>query len=387
MRAARILAALLCLLLLVSCAQGQVSGDNGEKGGLPEAGLPSTGKLPLSYATQFAVEHLEGGAELVTIGGKERFLLLPQGVEAPAGLPEDVRVLRGPFENIYLAASSAMDFFRALNELDRVRFTSTTQENWAGMPEVLEKLNAGSMYYVGKYSAPDYEALLEGDTDIAIESTMIGHSPKVRESIEGLDIPVLVERSSYEPHPLGRLEWIKLYGLLTGKLEEAEAFFDRELEKLSGILDEAADADGPTAAYFSLNAAGSVTVRKPGDYIARTLELAGGRYIFSDLPGADENDLSTLNMQAEAFYAGAKDAELLIYNSTIEKELFTLDELLEKGDWLADFRAVREGRVWCTSKDMFQQVTGLTDILLDFHSIIEDPDVDDAQLRYLHRLR
>lgn len=54
---------------------------------------------------------------------------------------------------------------------------------------------------------PDYELILENDCDLAIESTMIYHSPEVKEQLESFEIPVLVERSSYEEHPLGRLEW------------------------------------------------------------------------------------------------------------------------------------------------------------------------------------
>ena len=64
--------------------------------------------------------------------------------------------------------------------------------------------------------------------DLAIESTMILHSPKVQEMIELLGIPVFIDRSSYENHPLGRTEWIKLYVVLVDKESEAEAFFDTQ---------------------------------------------------------------------------------------------------------------------------------------------------------------
>ena len=70
----------------------------------------------------------------------------------------------------------------------------------------------GRMLYAGKYNAPDYERILSGSCDLAVESTMIYHSPEVKEQLERLGIPVLVERSSYERHPLGRMEWLKLYG-------------------------------------------------------------------------------------------------------------------------------------------------------------------------------
>ena len=68
--------------------------------------------------------------------------------------------------------------------------------------------------------------LVDEDCDVAIESTMILHTPKVQEMIENLGIPVFIDRSSYEMHPLGRTEWVKLYGAMMGKEAEAADFFE-----------------------------------------------------------------------------------------------------------------------------------------------------------------
>lgn len=48
-----------------------------------------------------------------------------------------------------------------------------------------------------------------------------------------------------------------------------------------------------------------------------------------------------MNMQMEEFYAGAKDADYIIYNSTIDGELTTIDQLLAKSSLLNDFKAVK----------------------------------------------
>lgn len=79
------------------------------------------------------------------------------------------------------------------------------------------------------------------------------------------------------------------------------------------------------------------------------ISLAGGNYVPEDT-GVNDNALSTMNMQMEEFYAKAKDADYIIYNSTIDGELKTIDELLSKSKLLADFKAVKNGNVWCTGK-------------------------------------
>ena len=43
------------------------------------------------------------------------------------------------------------------------------------------------------------------------------------DKLEELGIPVMVERSTYEDHPLGRTEWIKLFGEIIGLPEKAKA--------------------------------------------------------------------------------------------------------------------------------------------------------------------
>ena len=212
---------------------------------------------------------------------------------------------------------------------------------------------------------------------------MIYHNPEVKEQLERLGVPVLVERSSYESHPLGRMEWIKLYGVLTGRLEEAEAYFDRQIERLEPILEQ--ESTGKTVAFFSVASNGSVTVRKSGDYIAKAIELAGGVYVFQGL-AENENALSTINIQMETFYDTARDADVLIYNSTIEADLDTIEQLVAKSAPLADFKAVQAGNVWCTGKSMFQESEAVGDIITDIHTVVSEEDPADEALTYLRKL-
>lgn len=342
-----------------------------------------TGGINLQYAEQFDADYYSDGSALVTIAGTDRFLVVPEGGDAPADLDGDIVVLRQPLQSLYLAASSAMDHLIQLDALDEARFTSTALGSWE-LPEVRAAIEAGDILYAGKYSAPDFELLLSESCSLAVESTMIFHSPDIREQLEALGVPVLVERSSYESHPLGRVEWIKLYGLLLGKEAEAEAFFNEQVKLLSEL--KTLPSTEQTVAFFYFNSAGAVVVRKPGDYVSKMIELAGGEYVFSSL-GSDGGASSTMNMELEAFYAGAKDADVLIYSSIIDGRLDTLAQLLEKSDLLADFKAVQTGNVWCAEHDIFQKSTAAAGMIADFNTVLglgaEAPD----QLTFLHRLK
>lgn len=376
----RMIACLLlaCLLLAVISGCGSGSGE----GGKGAVGLPaSTGKMELQYATQFEVEYLEGDYALITIGD-DRFLMVPEGAEAPSGLEESIKVIHQPFTSIYLAASSAMDYFRQLDALSAVTMTSTKREDWS-FKEVQDALDAEEMFYIGKYSAPDYETIVDENCGLAIESTMIYHSPSIKEKLETMGIPVMVERSSYEPDPLGRMEWIKLYGLLTGKSEEADKFFEDQIALLKDTVKD--DPSGKTVAFFYVSSSGSVNVRKPGDYISKMIDMAGASYILSqDAVEEEDNALSTMNMDMESFYNQARDADILIYNSTIEGGLDSVGQLIEKNKLFADFKAVKEGHVWCTDNNTFQQATGLSRMISEFYAVFHDQVKEGQKLEFLY---
>ena len=70
-------------------------------------------------------------------------------------------------------------------------------------------MEEGKIAYAGKYSAPDYETVLGSGCNLVIENAIIYHAPEVLEKLRSLGLPVLVELSSYESHPLGRMEWVR----------------------------------------------------------------------------------------------------------------------------------------------------------------------------------
>ncbi len=339
--------------------------------------------MELSYAKQFSVDYYDGGYDLIQVQDDSTCLVVPEGAAVPEGLPASITVLQKPLDHVYLAATSAMDLIAALGRVNRITLSGTKESGWY-VDAARQAMEDGTLSYAGKYSAPDYEQILSSGCDLALESTMIYHVPDVKAQLEQLKIPVFVERSSYEEHPLGRMEWIRLYGVLFDAEETAEQLFQEQVQQLDTVL--AGQSVGKSAAFFYITSNGAVNVRKPGDYVAKMIELAGGSYV-PKTANSDENALSTMNMQMETFYAEAKDADCLIYNSTIEGELQTMDELLQKSPLLKDFKAVKSGNVWCTGKNMFQETMGLGDMILDLHSVLSEAVPDENSLHYLHRLR
>lgn len=334
----------------------------------------------LDYAQQFTADCYEGGYTMVSIPDSgQKFLVVPQDAAEVDSLPADVTVLRQPVENIYLVSTSVMDLILHLDALDSVTLSGTKAEGWY-LPEAKQAMEAGRIAYAGKYSAPDYEQILAANCGLAIENTMILHTPEVKEQLEHFGIPVLVERSSYESGPLERMEWIKLYGILLGKEDTAEQVFAAQEAAIAPLLEQ--EPTGKSCAFFSLSSNNLATVRKGSDYVAKMIEMAGGAYVFSDLTD-NGNSLATMNLPLEDFYAGAKDADVLIYNSAIEGTIASVSQLTEKFPLLSEFKAVQNGQVWCTSQSLFQQSMALADLILDMNKVFTEGTPAADTLKFL----
>ncbi len=337
--------------------------------------------MKLDYATEFAVDYYDNGFTLISIADGSRFLLNTEDKEVPQDLADDITVLKAPVSDIYLVASATMDMFCSIGALDSICLSGLTAEKWE-IPEAKEAMESGQILYAGKYNAPDYELICSKNCELAVESTMIGHAPEVKENLESFGVPVLVDHSSYEADPLGRTEWVKLYGVLTGKEEEAAKAFEEQKQYVEELSD--AEDTGKTVAFFYITTAGTVSVRKSNDYVPKMIDLAGGSYIFQNLKGED-NAASSVNMQMEEFYAQAKDADYLVYNSTIDGNLETIEDLLGKSSLFENFKAVKNGNVWCIGQNLYQDTMDTGSIIHDFHEMLTSEDTDE--LTYMYRLK
>ena len=366
----------LCLTLTLT-ACGVASRPEGAPD-LP--GLTYESTMPLQYADQFAVYRYEGGYSLIDMVNSDRILVVPQGKEAPAGLPGDIVTVPQGLDRIYLAATSAMALFEAVGGMDAISFVGS--KHWY-TPAAIEALASGKLTYAGKYNAPDYELLLHGGCQLAIESTMILHNPEVKDKMVELGIKTVVERSSYENHPLGRTEWMKVYGVLLGREAEAEAAFAAQAEKISALT--GLDATGKTAAFFYISTSGNVVTYKTNGYVPAMIGIAGGEYVLRDLGLDDDSKLSTVNVSMEQFYADARDADVVIYNCSIASQIYTLNDFLSLSPVLEDFAAVKTGQVWTTTKSMFQQTDKMGDIIEEMHRIFSG--TADDTMTYFFRLQ
>ena len=374
-----LMAACLLMMGIFSLSVSTKAADNDSSA--PEIpGLTFQSEMQNEFAECFHIYYYNDDYTLIDVPDSGQFLLVPEGKSAPDGLDKDIVVLQKPLDNIYLAATSAMSLFSSLDALDDIKFSSLQASGWY-VDAAKQAMENGDIVFAGKYSEPDYELLVNSGCNLAIESTMILHTPKVQEMIEQMGIPVFTDRSSYENHPLGRTEWIKVYAEMVDKRDEAKEFFDEQAKIISDLKDF--KNTEKTVAYFYMNSDGSVVVRKSDDYIPSMIEIAGGRYIFTDLKNADSNAPS-VKLTMEEFYTQAIDADYLVYNGTIDDPINSVDDLLQKSELFADFKAVKEGNVWCAGKYLYQATDIVGNMITDIHLMLTGGDA--SQMTFMTKI-
>ncbi len=371
-----ITASLLICSLLAGCGASAGPGKTAE----PSVPVSS---MKLDFAENFSVEYYDGGFKLISISDGSKYLVIPEGKEAPKDLAQGAVPLKQPVKDIYMANSAAMCLFDALGRLDAVRFSGTRSEGWY-VENARIAMEKGEIVFAGKYNKPDYELLVGGRCMLAVENTMINRSSEIRDKLAELGIAVITDQSSLESHPLGRTEWIRLYAAILGEEDKAEEVMNGQKALLAEA--QSAGKSGRTAAFFHINTAGRVIVRRSGDYIPKMIALAGGEYVF-DGPDSEELKNSSVTLEMESFFEKAGDADVIIYNAAIEGEPQDLAEVLSKSPLLDEFKAVKEGRVWCTGRDFYQLSTDLGQMIRSMSMIFSGEADKLDEVPFLRRLK
>ncbi len=331
------------------------------------------------FAEGYRIYRYDDDYTVIGMSDGRNYLIVPEGCEVPHDIDEEVIVLKKPLNRIYLAASGAMCHFDFLGSVGNILLSGTDVDDWY-IDSAKKAMESESLLYGGKYSAPDYEQMVMMDIDVAIENTMILHVPKVQEKIEQLGIPVFIDRSSYEPQPLGRCEWIKVYGVLTDKEEQAEDAFAEQKAQVS--LKGVENPSEKTVVIFSLNSNHQIVTRKEGDYFAKMVEMAGGKYLSPK--GFGQNESAQATISVEAFYEYAQDADILIYNATISEVPQSLSELESSDVTFSDFKAFKEGKVWYTGKSLYQFADRTGTIINNLQSVITE---ECEETEFFHKLK
>ncbi len=343
--------------------------------------LELEGPMEIEYAKNFTIDLYKGGYRMIHAGtGGYDYLVVPEGMSVPEGLDENVVVLQMPITNLYMASTSMVSLIDAIGALDRVKLVGTDVGGWY-LDNVVKEMEAGNIKFSGKYSEPDFEIIASSDIQLHVDTTMIDSKPEILEKFVELGIPSLVEDSSKESTPLGRVEWVKIFGVLFGMEEEAKEYFEEQKAMVDSAT--APESYGKTVGMGYLSSTSDKCyARNGGDYYAQMIGLAGGDYILADM---EPDKSGNSNMTFEEWYAKFKDADCLFYMNFAAK-FYSIEEMIEFNPLFADFKAVQNGNVWVTSADFTQSTAAIASIIVDMNTILSSENPSEVTTDHLIKI-
>ena len=386
----RILSLMIAIIMAIACftACANDAGKTPDESDNPpvsgEIDVSYDGKLEfdhameLEYAKCFSVDYYKGGYKIAKLVDNTTMLIVPEGMSVPADAPKDAIILQQPVSNLLVSSTPVTSLINAVGALDAISLTTYDVDSWY-IDEVIDAMNAGKITYIGEHKEPDYELITASGAEVAFWSTML--TDEVKAQVEQLGLSIVLDQSAEEDHPLARVEWAKLYGAIFNCEDKANEVYNIQ----AGYVNEIAklEDNGKTVAIFYITSKGKLYARNADDYMAKMVDLAGGEYALSDV-GVGE--VGTINMEMEAFYDKAKDADYIIYVWNLGGKPETLADFLSRSEVLSEMAAVKNGNVWCTTPDFFQIQDTIGSMINDIHLMFEADASVDA-LTYLRRLK
>ncbi|HEY0976901.1 MAG TPA: ABC transporter substrate-binding protein [Flavobacteriales bacterium] len=133
------------------------------------------------------------------------------------------------------------------------------------------------------------------------------------DALRTIGIPMVGIAEYLEEHPLGRAEWIRVFGVLFGREAEAERLFAEIAARYEVAAGKAAAAPDRPLVFFGSTWQGQWFVPSGTSYMARTIADAGGRYAFADRPSAG-------NLTVDVETALAVGANVHYWGTVLAKE-------------------------------------------------------------------
>lgn len=353
-------------------------------------------EIPMRFAKTFRVVERDGyrvvdlKAMVVNWGGNavgeeqfQRLVLVPRTSPAPAltGDLAGATLIRTPVMRIASNTGYHEAMTRVLGINNRLVAVGGVK-SWDD--ELRARVRAGLVKQIGYgwHSPPELDALLAAKPEVLLMSlgdmANVGAKPR----IEALGIPVVPIFLDNEPDYMGRVDYVRLIGMLTGREAQAGAFVDTVAKNVDALKMAAAAQPTRTvmSAWFSGGDRWMPTIRN-GD--AKLLRDANGRNPFEGLDDPRKDSFNRVS--TEELIARGRDADCWIMRDSHSQPFKDVATLLR-------FKAYREGCLFAADGmtkpeadafDLYETAVIRPDLVLGDVVRMLHPALRDQPFRYI----
>lgn len=297
--------------------------------------------LVVKYAQGFTLSQGEGYRRIDIINPwdttrlLQTYLLVNHHDTLPAALPKG-SIIRTPLCKTIVFSSVHGSLLRELNALDAI--AGICDSEYFYIEELQERISAGTLVDAGSSLTPDLEQIIDLSPD-AILLSPFENNTNERLSLSG--IPIIECADYMETSPLGRAEWIRVFGWLYGCEVCADSLF--------GSVEQAYLSTKQKITQATIEKPEVITERRTGamwyvpggkSYMAKLLNDAGASY-----PWSDNNNTGSIALSFEHVFEQAQDADYWLIKYHAEKNL-TYNDLLQEFAPYGRFKSFKENKIY-----------------------------------------
>lgn len=307
------------------------------------------------------------------------FYTYPDSLELPESLKNEA-VIRTPVKAAVTYSSTQWAVFLKLNEISRVK--GVLESNYSNNETIKQLIADGKILDVGTEVNIDIEKIIHLQPDIIL------YTPYPNSSDNNLSLTgaVMFPFADYlENDPLGRAEWLKIIGILVGKEDHAEQWFNDIEESYNSLRDKCSDITDKPVVFSDLPYNGQWYIPGGNSYIATLFHDAGADYVWRD-----NKSTGSLPMDFESVVIKAARADFWrVINSS--NSPFTYDKLLKENELYNMFDAFNKKKLLvCNTREtgyfeqsQYQPGLLLKDFIYHFHPEVIEEDYKPTYYKLL----
>ncbi len=301
-------------------------------------------KIELEYATSFKVEAFEGYYILTITEPWPKaektfsYVLYKENAVIPSDLSFDQKI-KIPIQNIVVSSTTHIPPLESLGVLEQLAGFPNT--NYISSKKARALVDAEKIADIGNAQGLNTEIVLSLQPSCIVTFAVKGEN-KTISNLQKANIPVLYNADWVEAHPLGKTEWIKFFGLLFDKVEEANSIFEDIKNNYENAQKLAiSSTTSPTVISGAL---WKDTWYMPGgqSWRAKLMNDANSKYIY-----ADTQDTGSLSLSLESVLEKGKSADVWIAPS----QFTSYAQMASENGFYKQFEAFKAKNIYTFAKD------------------------------------
>lgn len=308
------------------------------------------------YAQGFTLDTIPGYRLLTVIhhwgnrSMEQRWLLEDSAFHCPdCEIPDSLRalpILHLPLQRMVVLSSTHLALLQELEVTDRV--IGISRRNLVHNPQIRKALKRDEIIEVGYGPSIQIESVLNLAPDAVLTFAVGDTQMDDFHRLTAARIPTVVLSAWLERHPLGRLEWIRLAGILVGKEARADSIFQERVARYDSIAHLTAhlQTHERPQIFTGMPQGDSWHISGGKSYLAQFIHDAGARYLFDD-----DTTSSGYQSSFEQVYKRAMEADFWLHPGIWNSQ----QEALKSEPRVSLFQAFQQQKMVQSNKRQFQE--------------------------------